>query len=186
MFSFIFFDTIRHLQLKHNILAKYNDLAKKKIELYWLTPTACLSDQSEISGESVAPTQHKDLTLLCSMYVLELQRDQTISREFLISLSGAVTHSQTQTGDGGEAAPPSCFRAKLKEKGRFGGWNRQTTQTNLLFLKVTNHIDKKPLFSYMEFWTVQYEIMGGSFIVDLRDSWGSWGLTVFWTHNGSI
>lgn len=83
------------------------------------------------------------------------------------------------------------FSCKIKGEGKIGGWvkggwNRPTTQTNLLFLKVTNHNDKKPLFSYMEFWTVQYEIMGGSFIVDLRDSWGSWVSTVFWTHNGSI
>lgn len=160
----------------------------KKIELYWLTPTACLSDQSEKEHfwrkRRTNPTQRSHPTL----HDVRLSEPcQTISREFLISLSGAVTHSQTQTRDGGEAAPPACFRAKLKEKGRLGGgWNRQTTQTNLLFLKVTNHIDKKPLFSSKEFGTVQYEIMGGSFIIDLWDSWGSWVLTVLWTHNGSI
>lgn len=167
MFSFIFFDTIRHLQLKHNILAKYNDLAKKKIELYWLTPAACLSDQSEKEHfwrkRRTNPTQRSHSTLhnVRLRTPARSEPGQTISREFLISLSGRF-------GRG------------------LGGWKRQTTQTNLLFLKVTNHIDKKPLFSYMEFGTVQYEIMGGSFIVDLRDSRGSWVSTVLWTHNGSI
>lgn len=51
MCSFIFFDTTRHLQLEHNVLARYNDLAK---EFVLIDPTAHFSNQSE--NESFPPT----------------------------------------------------------------------------------------------------------------------------------
>lgn len=115
MFSFIFFDTIRHLQLKHNILAKYNDLAKKQktTELYRLTPTACLSDQSEKERFwrkcRTDPTQRSQ----CENSSEIRAGSDNIQRipDFALWRCDTLTDS----------APPHVFRAKLKEKGRLGG-----------------------------------------------------------------
>lgn len=132
MFSFIFFDTIRHLQLKHNILAKYNDLAKKqkKTELYRLTPTACLSDQSE--KERFWRKCHTNPT----------QRSQYENSSEIRAGSDniqripdfALWRCDTLTG----SAPPSCFSCKIKGEGKIGGWVKggvkQTDNTNESFV----------------------------------------------------
>lgn len=85
------------------------------------------------------------------------------------SLSGAVTHSQTQTGGRGATAP--CVSLCAKKRERRKGWNRQTTQTNSFFSFSPTTLTRNLCFLTWD-WTVQYETMSGSFIINPWDSQG--------------
>lgn len=130
--------------VKTQHLAKYNDLAKKLVLIDSLVISVNwqhfwrnlhVQPHMKISSHSVYGV-FKDLSNISARSdSIQIHPD---------SLSGAVTHSQTQTGDREATASPVCFCAKKR------GWKRQTTQKNIFCsLKSPTTLDKKPLFSYM-------------------------------------
>ena len=107
---FIFFDTIRHLQLKHNIWQNTTIWQKKKPKK--LVPIDLLIasvnwQKRAISGERFKLTTHR-FQISTQLHIHpKLVSGQKVSKDIQIQPPIAVIHSQTPTG-GRESHNPSC------------------------------------------------------------------------------